>query len=212
MRVDSAPDPVPEGMTFVPAHPGGYLIPHDRVAFGATETLLHGGLTPEEVLIPFILITRQDRGAAAALQLTPIETRAHAATEGWYVRLCLVNTTRETFVNLKIVAQAPFSGDSPVFPRLEPHDRIEEVILNLRASIEQQGPTQVSFELRYQEGRQRVISVGCSSSIWIWRGICWNAPRPPSSSTIFSICSETSEQAWPSTPNWTGGSSKCLAI
>ncbi|WP_295399354.1 alkaline phosphatase [uncultured Thiocystis sp.] len=152
LRVDAAPDPVPEGMIFVPAHPGGYLIPHDRVAYGPTETLLHGGLTPEEVLIPFILITRQDRGAVAALQLTPIETRAHAATEGWYVRLCLVNRTRETFINLKIVAQAPFSGDSPVFPRLDPQDRIEEVILNLRASIEQQGPTQVSFELRYQEG------------------------------------------------------------
>ncbi len=152
LRTDTEPEKTPKDFAYVGSKSGGYLIPYGRVAFGSTATLLHGGLTPEEVLIPFILIVRGDPGAAFGLQLSPVETRCLAATAGWYVRLCLSNTTQETYFNLKIVAQAPFQGESPAIVRLDPHDNNQEIMFNLRSNVEQQGRTQVPLDLRYQDG------------------------------------------------------------
>ena len=152
LQVDAVLDPVPEGFAYVPAGgtSGGYLIPHGRVGFGSTANLLHGGLTPEEVLIPFIRISRRGVGSPSGLSLTPTETRCHAATNGWYATLCLENSTNDNFFNLKVVAKPPFSGEGQSIARLGPYDTLRGIILKISSSVEQQGKTQVSFELRYQ--------------------------------------------------------------
>ncbi len=152
LQVDAAPDPVPEGFAYVPAGGacGGYLIPHGRVGFGSTANLLHGGLTPEEVLIPFMRISRRRIGSPSGLSLMPSETRCHAATNGWHATLCLGNSTNDSFFNLKVVAQPPFTGESQLFARLGPYDTQSAIILKISSPVEQQGKTQVSFELRYQ--------------------------------------------------------------
>ncbi|EGV17032.1 hypothetical protein [Thiocapsa marina] len=153
LRIETAPETESKDFAYVISRATGYLIPYSRVAFGSTATLLHGGLTPEEVLIPFILILPGNQGAVFGLQLTSVETHCPAATQGWYVRLSLSNTNRETFFNLKVVAKTPFIGESPVIARLEPHAKNQEIVFNLRSNIEQQGRTQVSFDLRYTNGR-----------------------------------------------------------
>jgi hypothetical protein len=152
LQVAATPDPVPDGFAFVASSRtgGGYLIPYGRVAFGSTANLVHGGLTPEEVLIPFILISRGGTGSQSALSLTPAEARCHAATKGWHVTLCLANSTNDSFFNLKMVAQSPFTGESQPIARLGPYERQSAIILKIASPVEQQGRTQVSFELRYQ--------------------------------------------------------------
>jgi hypothetical protein len=154
LQVSSAPESVPEGFAYVAADGqlGGWLIPHGRVAFGSTANLLHGGLTPEEVLIRFIRIAPGAAQPPFALHLTPAEARCHAATKGWYANLCLVNSSSETFLHLKVVAKAPFAGESQPISRLDPFATQTPIILNLTASVEQQGKTRVPFELRYQPG------------------------------------------------------------
>ena len=152
LQVNAAPDVVPEGFAYVPASGpcGGYLIPHGRVGFGSTANLLHGGLTPEEVLIPFLRISRRGLGSPSGLSLTPTEARCHAATNGWHATLSLGNSTNDSFFNLKVVAQPPFTGESQVIARLGPYDTQQGIILKISSPVEQQGKTQVSFELRYQ--------------------------------------------------------------
>jgi hypothetical protein len=152
LKVDAAPDPVPEGFAYVPACGacGGYLIPHGRVGFGSTANLLHGGLTPEEVLIPFMRISRRGARSPSGLSLTPTEARCHAATNGWHATLCLGNSTNDNFFNLKVVAQPPFTGESQLVARLGPYDTQGGIILKISSPVEQHGKTQVSFELRYQ--------------------------------------------------------------
>ncbi|WP_295454026.1 alkaline phosphatase [uncultured Thiodictyon sp.] len=152
LQVSSAPESVPEGFAYVAADGqlGGWLIPHARLAFGSTANLLHGGLTPEEVLIPFIRIAPGAAQPPFALHLTPAEARCHAATKGWYVNLCLVNSSSETFLHLKVVGRAPFAGESQPISRLDPFETQTPIILNLTASVEQQGKTRVPFDLRYQ--------------------------------------------------------------
>jgi|UPI0003A4A678 hypothetical protein len=154
LQVSAAPEPVPEGYAYVAAgsQAGGWLIPHGRVSFGSTANLLHGGLTPEEVLIPFILIAQGAAQSLFALHLTPAEARCHAATKGWHATLCLMNSANETFFNLKAVAKYPFAGESQAIARLNPYETEPRIILNLTASIEQQGKTRVPFDLRYQPG------------------------------------------------------------
>ncbi len=156
LQVAAAPESVPAGFAYVGADNagGGWLIPHERVAFGSTATLLHGGLTPEEVLIPFILITRDGAGSAVALRLSAAESRCHAATKGWHATLCLENSTNDSFFNLKVVARPPFAGEGQLIARLGSYETLPEIILKLTSTVEQQGKTQVPFELRYQTGSQ----------------------------------------------------------
>jgi hypothetical protein len=154
LQVAAAPDPVPEGFAYAPVSGtlGGWLIPYGRVGFGSTTNLLHGGLTPEEVLIPFMRIARRGTGSPSALILTPAEALCHAATNGWHATLSLGNSTNDSFFNLKVVAQQPFSGESQLIARLGPYETQAAIILKLSSPVEQQGKTQVCFELRYQPG------------------------------------------------------------
>lgn len=154
LRVSAAPEPVPDGFAYVAANgvTGGWLIPYGRVAFGSAANLLHGGLTPEEVLIPFIRIATGSVQSPSVLRLTAAEARCHTATTGWYANLCLVNTSGATFFNLKVVAKAPFFGESRPISRLHPFETQTPIILNVTANVAQQGRTRVPFELRYQPG------------------------------------------------------------
>ncbi len=129
---------------------GGYLIPHARVAYGATENMLHGGLTPEEVLIPFVRITRERGQVTTALRLQAREDRCHPVTNGWHVTLCIENAVNEAFFNLRILVMSPFSGEHPVIDRLGPYEDRNEIIFRITAEFEQTGKTTVPFELRYQ--------------------------------------------------------------
>jgi hypothetical protein len=58
VKVKQKPDEIPEHFAFLPATEGtsGYLVPKGRIRTGGKTPLTHGGLLPEEVLIPLITI------------------------------------------------------------------------------------------------------------------------------------------------------------
>lgn len=154
LRLPSKPDATPEGFAYVPGKNEEYLIPYARVAFESAETMLHGGLTPEEVLIPFVLIGRGKPGLTEHLHLIAVEKRCVTAAVGWYVKLSLANTTNKSFHKLRIVTRPPFTGESPLFEVITPHGEIPEINVNINSEITQKGLTQVDFELRYQDAER----------------------------------------------------------
>jgi hypothetical protein len=112
--------------------------------------MLHGGLTPEEVLIPFARISRATGQTKTALRLLPKEKRCHPVPNGWHITLRIENGSNDTFFNLRILASAPFSGEYPVVERLGPYKDRDDMIFKITTEIEQNGKTTVPFEVRYQ--------------------------------------------------------------
>jgi hypothetical protein len=126
-----------------------YLIPYARVAFDDFRTMLHGGLTPEEVLIPFVRIGPDNREVEGTLRLVPVDGRGDAVRDGWYVKFRLENSHSEAFVNMQIRALDPFTGQHRM-QSIGPLEDSVPFIMELKSEIEQSGRLLVSFELRYQ--------------------------------------------------------------
>ena len=144
---DSCPDDLLHQRT---SHDGsGYLIPYARAAYQAGQTMLHGGLTPEEVLIPFVRIGPGSRDTKGALELRAADGRSDAVRDGWHLRLQLENTSPEAFINVQIRVLAPFSGKYSV-QSIAPLVESDAFIMKIESEFEQTGRTRVPFELRYR--------------------------------------------------------------
>ena len=127
----------------------GYLIPIDRAAYQAGQTMLHGGLTPEEVLIPFVRLGRGSRDATGALKLRATDGCGDAVRDGWHLSLQVENTSPEAFINVQIRVLTPFTGKfeiQSIAPFVEP----APFIMRIESSIEQTGRMTIPFELRYR--------------------------------------------------------------
>jgi hypothetical protein len=126
-----------------------YLIPYARVAFDDCRTMLHGGLTPEEVLIPFVRIGPANQEAQGALRLVPVDGRGDAVRNGWYVKFQLENSHSEAFVNMQIRVLEPFTGQHRV-QSIGPLEDSAPFIMELKSEMDQSGRLLIPFELRYQ--------------------------------------------------------------
>lgn len=127
----------------------GYLIPIDRAAYQAGQTMLHGGLTPEEVLIPFVRLGRGSRDATGALKLRATDGCGDAVRDGWHLSLQVENTSPEAFINVQIRVLKPFTGKfeiQSIAPFVEP----APFIMRIESAIEQTGRMRIPFELRYR--------------------------------------------------------------
>lgn len=128
---------------------GGYLIPYARVAYQDDRAMLHGGLTPEEVLIPFVRVGPGSRDTKGALQLRAVDGRGDAVRDGWHIWLQLENTSPEAFVNVQIRVLTPFAGKHSI-QSLAPFVEPDAFIMMIKSEFEQTGRTRVAFELRYR--------------------------------------------------------------
>lgn len=126
-----------------------YLIPYARVAFGDCRAMLHGGLTPEEVLIPFVRIGPGNRDMEGALRLVAVDGRGDPVRRGWYVKFKLENSHSEAFVNVQIRVLHPFTGKKQM-QSIGPLEDSEPFIMELGSEMEQSGRLLIPFELRYQ--------------------------------------------------------------
>lgn len=127
----------------------GYLIPLDRSAYQAGQTMLHGGLTPEEVLIPFVRVGRGSRDTTGALKLRATDVRGDAVRDGWHLRLALENASPEAFINVQIRVLTPFTGKHEI-PSIAPFVEPAPFIMRIESAFEQAGRMSIPFELRYR--------------------------------------------------------------
>jgi len=162
-KVDSLPSDVPEAtitdralaFSHVPPAQNGYLrhqnggrhylIPLSRVRLQGQSPLTHGGLTPEELLIPFITL-RKRVGTPSTLQITTQGEKAHAYQKGWQLELTL-NAPFPSH-NIKLVAQAPFMGRAGPFGPMQQGEKIN-ITLPIQSGISQEGLVQVGLMITF---------------------------------------------------------------
>lgn len=150
--VMSRPYSLPAGHVFLTADQArsqtGYLVPLGRSRPDG-DCLTHGGLTPEEVLIPWISVRdpEADDENLPVVRLQIAECRA--LTRGWLIQGSVENTGAVVLEQVRIEAQAPFRGDSHSLITL-PAGGASHFTLTLESTLEQASRVQVSFEIRYR--------------------------------------------------------------
>lgn len=150
VRVTNSKFPIPPGFYRISAEGAPescYLIPHDRVRLINKPTpFSHGGMTPEEVLIPLISVRpiRRDEGRPIRLHLE--RTLASLSNDGWSVQLVLTAGSAPLH-SILVQAAAPFSGEQKV-NALAANESVA-LTLHLRSSVPQEGGVAVGFALRF---------------------------------------------------------------
>jgi hypothetical protein len=137
-----------EDFAQVEAGSKNYLIPLRRVRLQGEIPLSHGGLTPEELLIPYIVL-RKDCVAVPTgplLQLLPTQCNALASKDGWQLELelqafCPAQT-------IKVEAQPPFRGHAGPYGPLQKGETVK-FTLSLATDCPQEGWIQVDVSMTF---------------------------------------------------------------
>ena len=149
---------IPEDFEFFPQVKEascGYLVPKKRVRTGGNTPLAHGGLSPEEVLIPFITISKGiPLTFETILELKPENSHCLIINGRWQTNLTLISHA-VPLTQIKIVAKNPFSGEAGPIGPLRVHET-KSVRLSLTSSIEQSGQVQVPVSIRYYRSDTQV--------------------------------------------------------
>ena len=125
-----------------------YAIVKTRQALTKNTALAHGGLTPEEVLIPFItLTTKPPQSPKLPVEATVIGNCVRLDRHYWQLELRL--TAEEAVETLKISLDSPF-----ILEQRSPIDIIRahkslDIILKFTASCQQEGLVALDLQLSY---------------------------------------------------------------
>lgn len=113
IEVDEAVTRAPAGCYLVTPEGNAkskYLVPRERVKFSkGIERFVHGGLCPEEVLIPLIGIRRSENTQAQEVLVTAEPGEVHTNAQGWTLAL-KVTAGAAHLRRVKIFCEAPFTG------------------------------------------------------------------------------------------------------
>ncbi len=126
----------------------GYLVPNKRIGLSRNALLTHGGLTPEEVLIPFITLTSK---LPPALD-TPLVFRVldekclRINDKSWQISAEL--SAKVTLNNIRIKFNKPFSSYEVIDTIRE--NKTQKVLINFTSSYEQCGLTELEISLNYE--------------------------------------------------------------
>lgn len=135
---------------FAQAEAGGkhYLIPLQRVRLQGETPLSHGGLTPEELLIPCITL-RKDCSIIPqrpSLHVSLKQQNAMILNDGWQLKLVLQASCPAQSIRLE--AQPPFRGQAGPYGPLQEGETVELTML-LAADFPQEGLTQVDLGVTF---------------------------------------------------------------
>ena len=144
-----------------------YAVPKSRLRLTPNALLTHGGLTPEEVLIPFISLVSKPPPAK-----TPLEVGLSAqmckklGSKQWQLELTLTASLVVDSINITLAA--PFSGKCSIDSLRA--NRSQNLLLNFSSEQEQEGLTELTLLLSYHyagafEENQKLLSVHFPASL-----------------------------------------------
>jgi len=121
-----------------------YLMPQSRTRLAGKNPLTHGGVTPEELAIPFIVLQQDNQPVRVSgpINLALRDKNAHPRYRGWDIHMNL--TCYSPIQQVSISAIAPFIGEYKLGDRPESSNEIP-FTLPLSANIPQTGLVQVEF-------------------------------------------------------------------
>ncbi len=126
-----------------------YLIPLRRVRLQGGTPMAHGGLTPEELLIPCIVMRRPFSPAIPLkppLQIRLGKEKAITLDGGW--QLCLVLQSHCDAHTVRIEASPPFRGKAGPYGPLQ-KGKQEEIPFALQTDLPQEGLVQVELTAKF---------------------------------------------------------------
>jgi len=125
-----------------------YAVIKTRQALTTNTALAHGGLTPEEVLIPFItLTTRPPAPCKMPVKISIIGQCLRLAPQYWQLELRL--TAEETVENIKLSLEPPFSIEKRPPIDIIRADKSHDISLKFTACCEQNGLCALDIQLDY---------------------------------------------------------------
>ena len=145
-----------------------YAVPKSRLRLTPNALLTHGGLTPEEVLIPFISLVSKPPQPAK----TPLEVGLSAqmckklGSKQWQLELTLTASLAVDSINITLAA--PFSGKCSIDSLRA--NKSQNLLLNFSSEQEQEGLTELTLLLSYHyagafEENQKLLSVHFPASL-----------------------------------------------
>ncbi|MDO9141930.1 MAG: hypothetical protein Q7U38_16540 [Methylobacter sp.] len=149
-----------------------YAVPKKRVRLTANALLTHGGLTPEEVLIPLITLTsRPPTPCKTPLEVDlSVQNCIKLGHKQWQLELNLMAS--ETVNSIKLTLAAPFCGKGSIDSlRAGSH---QSIILKFSSEQDQEGLTEMTLLLSYNstgtgikshEENQKLLSVQFPASL-----------------------------------------------
>ncbi len=125
----------------------GYLVPKERVRLNDDALLTHGGLTPEEVLVPFVtLSSRQPEVIKTPLELSVLNNKCQRiADKTWQLSVELSASVAVRNVSLKL--ESPLIGEESIAV-IKAGTR-QKLLLDFSALSEQTGLTEITIHLSY---------------------------------------------------------------
>lgn len=145
-----------QGFVFIP-HGGesGYLVPKQRIRLNGNALLTHGGITPEEVLVPFLtLSSKQPELIKMPLELAALSDKCQRISDkSWQISLELSAGVNVKNINLKL--ESPLTGEESVSAISA--GTSQKLILAFSALTEQSGLTEITIHLSYdREGAHEI--------------------------------------------------------
>lgn len=126
-----------------------YAIAKKRLRLTSNAFLTHGGLTPEEVLIPFVtLTTKTPEPAKTSINVTLKNSQARLISpKNWQIDVCL--TANKTVSDIRLKANGIFQGEISVDSLRA--NKTQELVFSFSASTEQEGRTEMDVTVFYSD-------------------------------------------------------------
>ncbi|MDC9729002.1 MAG: hypothetical protein PSN04_06700 [Methyloprofundus sp.] len=134
-----------------------YLVPKTRIGLTDDALLTHGGLTPEEVLIPFVtLSSKQPEAGKTPLRINMLSNKCQRINDkAWQIEVELVADVFVEDINWKF--KAPLIGEASTTAMSKGESR--RLFLNFSSDNEQVGMIELAVELSYDRaGAHKVNS------------------------------------------------------
>jgi hypothetical protein len=150
-KVSEKPKYEYEGFSYIKINDSGagYLVPISRIGLTRNAVLTHGGLTPEEVMIPFVTLTSKlAHPCIAPLELRILNERCQRfAAKTWQIEIELVAST--TVNNIQIKFEEPFVAYEKVDTIRE--NKSQKMLVNFSSTCEQSGLIEIGLRLNFEK-------------------------------------------------------------